>query len=267
MTHSSVPRPEADIVGAMPLVITETRGAARHLVLNRSDKRNAFNSELVDAVGSALSDAADDASVRVVVIRGEGAVFSAGMDLQELLSLSATPERLREFRRRALGAWNLAEEMTKPTIAQIHGGCFGGALELALACDMRVIAEGTRLSIPEVRLGLVPDVGGSSRLPAVVGLGRAKELVMTGREFDAAEAERIGFANRVAPASELDAATDELVEQLVAGFPVPVGLAKRLLDAAAKPALANTLEQEVMAQEVAVASLAAAMRDQVEEQD
>lgn len=250
----------------MSLVTIENRGAARHLVLNRAEKRNAFNSELVDALGAALTDAADDAAVRVVVIRGSGAVFSAGMDLKELMGLSATPERLREFRRRALNAWNLAEEMTKPTIAQIHGGCFGGALELALACDLRVVAEGSRMSIPEVRLGLVPDVGGSSRLPAVVGLGRAKELVLTGREFDAAEAERIGLANRVAPESEIVAVTDQLVEELVAGFPVPVGLAKRLLDAAAKPALALTLEQEVMAQEVAVASLAAAMRDAVEDQ-
>jgi enoyl-CoA hydratase/carnithine racemase len=107
----------------------------------------------------------------------------------------------------------------------------------------------------------VPDVGGASRLPAVVGLGRAKELVLTGREFDAEEAFRIGFANRVAPLAGLEAATRELTDQLVSAFAVPVGLAKRVLDAAAKPALAQTLELEVTAQEVAVASLAAAMRE------
>lgn len=248
----------------MPLVTTEDRGDVRHIVLNRADKRNSFNSELVDAAGAALREAADNSSVRVVVLRGDGPVFSAGMDVKELASLAGSPERLREFRRRALDAWNLAEEMTKPVVAQIHGVCIGGAMELACACDLRVIASDTRISIPEVRLGLVPDVGGSSRLPAIVGLGMAKELVLTGREFDGDEAGRIGFANRVVPADQLDATTDALVEELMVGFPTPIGLAKRLLDAAAKPGLANTLEMEVMAQEVAVATLAAAMRDSVE---
>ncbi len=245
----------------MELVISEDRGAVRHVVLNRAEKRNAFNFELVEALGDALASAADDSSVRVVVIRGEGAVFSSGMDVKELASLSGSPQRLREFRRRAIQAWNLAEEMTKPTIAQIHGACMGGAMELALACDLRVIDTAARMSIPEVRLGLIPDVGGSSRLPAVVGLGRAKELILTGREFDAEEALRIGLANRVADAAELDAATEELTTDLTAGFAVPIGLAKRVLDAAAKPALSTTLELEVTAQEVSVASLSAAMRD------
>lgn len=250
----------------MTLVTTEDRGTVRHVILNRADKRNAFNFDLVRATGDALLAAANDPDVRCVVIRGDGAVFSSGMDVKELASLSGSPQRLREFRRECILAWNLAEEMTKPTIAQIHGVCFGGALELALACDLRVVAEDARLSIPEVRLGLVPDVGGSSRLPAIVGLGRAKELVMTGREFGADEAFRIGFANRVAPADELDAATAELTEQLTSGFAVPVGLSKRILDAAAKPALALTLELEVTAQEVAVAALSAAMRDAAAEQ-
>lgn len=244
----------------MELVRTEDRGAVRHVILNRTDKRNAFNFELVEALGDALGDAADDSGVRVVVLRGEGSVFSAGMDVKELASLSGSPERLREFRRRCIQAWNLAEEMTKPTIAQLHGACMGGAMELALACDLRVIAQGTRMSIPEVRLGLIPDVGGSSRLPSIVGLGRAKELILTGREFDADEALGIGLANRVADASDLNAATQSLVDDLTAGFPVAIGLAKRVLDAAAKPALSTTLELEVTAQEVAVASLSAAIK-------
>lgn len=244
----------------MSLVLTEDRGAVRHLILNRPDKRNAFAFDLVRALAEKLQEAADDASVRVVVIRGEGPVFSAGMDVKELASLSGSPERLREFRRECILAWNLAEEMTKPTIAQIHGGCFGGALELAVACDLRVVAEDARLSIPEVRLGLVPDVGGSSRLPAVVGLGRAKELVLTGREFGGAEAERIGFANRVAPAADLDAATQALVDELLMALPVPQGLAKRIMDASARPALSTTLEMEVIAQEKCVAELSAAIK-------
>ncbi|MFT4048789.1 MAG: enoyl-CoA hydratase/isomerase family protein [Solirubrobacterales bacterium] len=245
----------------MDLVTTEDRGQVRHVVLSRSDKRNSFNAELVQATGAALRAAAEDTEIRVVVLRGEGPVFSSGMDVKELASLAGTPEKLREFRRGALDAWNLAEEMTKPVIAQLHGACIGGAMELALACDLRVVAEDTKISIPEVRLGLVPDVGGSSRLPAVVGLGVAKELILTGRTIDGVEAGRIGLANRVVPADQLEQATDDLAQELMAGFATPIGLAKRLLDAAAKPALAATLEMEVMAQEVSVAALSAAMRE------
>jgi enoyl-CoA hydratase/carnithine racemase len=232
------------------LVISEDRGHVRHVILNRPDKRNAFDGELVLATGAALRAAADDPDVWVVVVRGAGKVFSAGMDVAALAGAASQPERLRAFRRGALDAFNLAEEMTKPVIAQIHGVCLGGALELALACDMRVLSDDAFVGMPETRLGLVPDLGGSSRLPQVVGLGRAKELIMTGRVIGAQDAERIGLANRVAPAEQLDAATQELVDELLACAPVAVGLAKRLMDASARPALSTTLELEVAAQEL-----------------
>lgn len=238
----------------MSLVETEDRGAVRHLILNRPEKRNAMHGELVLAIGAALKEAANDAHVRCVVVRGAGAMFSSGMDFAALGGLAATPEHLRAFRREVLEAWNLAEEMTKPTICQIHGGCIGGALELALACDLRVMASDAIVGMPETRVGLIPDVGGSSRLPAVVGLGRAKELIMTGKLIGAEEAERIGLANRVAAPEELDAATQQLVDELLACAPLAVGLVKRVLDAAAKPALAATLEQEVVAQQLCALS-------------
>jgi enoyl-CoA hydratase/carnithine racemase len=233
----------------MTLVLTEDHGPVRHVVLNRPEKRNAFNGDLVLATGEALREAAADPSVRCVVLRGEGPMFSSGMDLGSLAELAAAPEHLRAFRRACIEAWNLAEEMTKPTICQIHGACIGGALELALACDLRVVAADAVVGMPETRIGLIPDVGGSSRLPAVVGLGRAKELIMTGRLIDGAEAERIGLANRVAPADELDAVCGALVDELLACAPVAVGLAKRVMDASARPALAVTLELEVTMQE------------------
>jgi enoyl-CoA hydratase/carnithine racemase len=233
----------------MTLVLTEDHGPVRHVVLNRPEKRNAFNGELVLATGEALREAAADQAVRCVVIRGAGPMFSSGMDLGSLAAISEAPDDLRPFRRACLEAWNLAEEMPKPTICQIHGACIGGAMELALACDLRVIAADALIGMPEVRIGLIPDVGGSSRLPAVVGLGRAKELIMTGKLIGGVEAERIGLANRVAPAEELDAATSSLVDDLLACAPVAVGLAKRVMDASAKPALSTTLELEVTAQE------------------
>ena len=233
----------------MNLVLTEDHGPVRHVVLNRPEKRNAFHGELVEATGEALRAAADDPAVRCVVVRGAGPMFSSGMDLAALAALAEAPEHLRAFRRRCLEAWNLAEEMVKPTICQVHGACIGGAMELALACDLRVIAADALIGMPETRIGLIPDVGGASRLPAVIGLGRAKEMVMTGKLIGGDEAERIGLANRVAPAEELEAAVQQLVDELLACAPVAVGLSKRVMDASARPALSTTLELEVAIQE------------------
>jgi enoyl-CoA hydratase/carnithine racemase len=238
----------------MSIVTTEERGAVRHVVLNRPDKRNAMNGELVQALGVELTAAANDPDAHVVVVRGEGPMFSSGMDFGDLVALSDAPENLRAFRRRILEIWNLCEEMPKATVCQIQGGAIGGALELALACDLRVAAEDALLGLPETRVGLIPDVGGSSRLPAVVGLGRAKEMIMTSKLVNGVEAERIGLVNRVAPPDQLEAATEQLVTELLGCAPVAVGHAKRVMDAAAKPALAATLEQEVTVQELCARS-------------
>lgn len=227
----------------------EDRDGVRRLTLQRAEKRNAFDGALIEALGHGLEAAAADESVRVLVVRGEGPMFSSGMDVGDLRRLSEDPSGLRAYRRAILGWWSLLEEMPKPTICQIHGGCLGGAFELALAADFRVMAEDAVAGIVEARVGLLPDVGGCSRLPAVVGLGNAKELIMTGKLIDGREAHRIGFANRIAPADELDACVDAFAGELRACAPRAIGLAKRIVDAAAKPALAATLEQEVQAQE------------------
>jgi enoyl-CoA hydratase/carnithine racemase len=209
---------------------------------------------LIQALGHAFEDAAADNSVRVVVVRGAGPMFSSGMDLGSLQGVSKQPQALRDFREPILRWWNLLEQMPKPTIAEIHGACIGGAMELALAADMRVMAEDALAAILEVKIGLIPDVGGCSRLPAVVGVGRAKELIMTGRFLGAEEALQIGFANRIAPVDELEATTQALCDELLAAAPIAVALAKRVIDQAAKPALEETLEREVEAQEQLAAS-------------
>jgi enoyl-CoA hydratase/carnithine racemase len=237
----------------MALVEVEDRGGTRFVVLNRAEKRNALNGELIAELAAALEEAAGDSVVRVLVLRGEGAMFSSGMDLNDLRALSESPGDVRRFRRPILATWNLLEEMPKPTICQIHGAALGGAFELALACDFRTMAEDAVAGIMEVRVGLLPDVGGCSRLPAVVGLGNAKELIMTGKVIDGREAHRIGFANRIAPAEELDAVTSAFADEFLACAPRAVGMAKRIMDGAAKPALALTLEQEVAAQETLAA--------------
>ena len=234
-------------------VSVEQQGPVRHLILDRAEKRNAINLAMVLELREAAQHAADDSDTHIVVLRGAGPAFSAGIDVYELGSFSGT-HQLRPFRRACIECVNLLEEMPKPVIAQIHGPCLGLGAEIALACDMRVMADDTLFGLPEVKLGLIPDVGGSSRLPAVVGLGIAKELIMTGRTIDAAECLRIGVANRLAPAGDLESATQALVDELLAAAPLAAGLAKRVLDGVAKPTLAASLEQEVSIQQTLVAT-------------
>lgn len=239
----------------MSIVITEDRGPVRHVVLNRAEKRNAMSQELLRALADALREASVEESVHCVVLRGEGPVFSAGVDLGELAASANEPGNFRPFRNTFLACPNLCEEMPKPVVCQIHRTCVGGALEVALGCDLRIASDDAQFSLPEVRFGIIPDVGGSTRLPAVVGLGRAKELIMTGRTIDASEAERIGLVNRVVAPEDLDTATDALIGELLANSHVAVGRAKRVIDASARPALAQTLEMEVSVQEYCVATM------------
>jgi enoyl-CoA hydratase/carnithine racemase len=238
----------------MSIVFTEDHGPARHVVLNRPEKRNAMSQELLRALGDALREAAAEESVHCVVLRGEGPVFSAGVDLGELAESAGRTGVMRPFRQVFLDCANLCEEMAKPVVCQIHRTCVGGALEVALGCDLRIASSDGQFGLPEVRFGIIPDVGGSTRLPAVVGLGRAKELIMTARTIDATEAERIGLINRVVAPEELEQATQALVDELLANSHVAVGRAKRVIDASARPTIAQSLEMEISVQEYCVAA-------------
>jgi enoyl-CoA hydratase/carnithine racemase len=219
---------------------------------DRPEERNAMNLDVLLELAAALHNAAADGAVQCVVLRGEGPVFSAGADRDELAVSAGGPGR--RFREVFLDGANTCEEMAKPVICQIHGACLGGALEVALGCDFRLASSDARLGLPEVKFGVIPDVGGSTRLPAVVGLGRAKELIMTARTIDASEAERIGLVNRVAAPDQLEQATQQMVAELLANSHVAVGRAKRVIDASARPALAAGLVLEGAVQEYCLAA-------------
>lgn len=240
--------------GHMSHIRIEDRDSVRHLIFDRADKRNAMNSEFIVDLDTALLDTQNDPAIRCVVIRGDGPMFSAGIDTSSLSDFSGGLAKLRPTREAMIRAFNRCEEMTKPVIAQVHGAAIGMAMELTLACDMRVTADDAVWSLPETRIGLIPDVGGSSRLPAIVGLGRAKELIMTGKFIAGDEAERIGLANRSVPAGQLDEAVQTLVDELLGCAPIAVGLAKRVLDSVARPNLSQNLELEVTAQTVCAAT-------------
>jgi enoyl-CoA hydratase/carnithine racemase len=186
----------------MSIVFSEDRGSVRHVILNRPEKRNAMNQELLLALGGALREAAGDPDVHCVVLRGEGPVFSAGVDLAELGQSAGHMGMLRPFRQVFLDCANLCEEMAKPVVCQIRRAAIGGSLEVALGCDLRVADTDAQLGLPEVKFGIIPDVGGSTRLPAVVGLGGAQGADLDG-QADRRPARRLTSAsvNRVAEPS------------------------------------------------------------------
>lgn len=209
---------------------------------------NLVTTELTRQLGAILDRLAADDDVRVVVVAdAAGRAFCAGSDVGEFADLHghvAEDKLLREkhvYRRLAT--------LPAPTIAAIEGACLGGGLELALCCDLRVAGEGARLGLPEARLGVIPGSGGTQRLPRVVGLGRAKELILTGELLDAAAAERIGLVNRVTPQGQARAEARRLAEQLAARGPVALREAKRLVDLAVDVPLDAGLAAELDASE------------------
>ena len=240
----------------MSLVGIEDRGAVRHVVLQRAEKRNAFNGELIAALGDALRARRPwTRTCACVVVRGEGAMFSSGMDLNDLRELSRGPERPARLPPADPDAGGTcSRRCPSPPSARSTAHASGGAFELALAADFRVMAEDAVAGIMEVRVGLLPDVGGCSRLPAIVGLGNAKELIMTGKVDRRARGapDRLRQPDRARRRARRG--TEGFANELLACAPRAVGLAKRVMDAAAKPALAATLEQEVQAQEPLAAS-------------
>jgi enoyl-CoA hydratase/carnithine racemase len=191
----------------------EAVGARGRITLNRPDKLNPLSATALDELAAAARWFDEQREVKVVVVAGAGRAFTAGADLAAF----ATPDPSLSPRESAALGRRMAdtiEAMRAVTIARIHGYCIGGGVVLASACDLRVAADTTRFSIPEVDLGIPLTWGGIPRLVRDIGAAMTKELVMTCREFDAAEAHAIGFVNRVVPLERLDLEVDELAAVL-----------------------------------------------------
>lgn len=176
--------------------------------------------------------------IRIVVVRGEGRAFSAGLDrsvagglVAELAQLPAADALARIAAAQEAFSWLRRPDLV--TIARVQGHAIGAGLQLALACDLRVLAEDAQLAMAEVTLGLVPDLGGTKRLVELVGYARALEICVTGRRLDATEAARLGLANLVVPAAELDGAVEDLTAAVLAGDRDAVIEIKALLAGAA----------------------------------
>jgi len=221
------------------VVKARVEGEIAYLTLNRPEKRNAINGQVLRAIPEALAKA-DQPGVRAIILYGEGPVFSAGIDFTSFVGEGgilggsgerrADPSRFRFFIGESQAALSRLESTEKPIIGALHGYVGGLGLELALACDARVAAAGTRLGMPEVRIGLIPDVGGTTRLTRTVGYAWAKDLIMTARMIDAEEALRIGLVNRVVEPGGHLAAAEQLAREIARNAPLAVGLAKRVID-------------------------------------
>lgn len=219
----------------MELVLTQQRDTIFEIILNRPDKRNAINMEMFEAFDTAVSLANHTPNIRAVLIRGAGKAFSSGIDVTSFLMLpqkygAEWLQRARRITDDFQAVLTRLERLELPTIALLHGHCLGMAFELALACDIRIAAEGTKLGLPETRLGLIPDVGGTTRLTRIVGPARAKELIFTGRSFDAAYAARWGIVNYTVPEAELMPKAEALAAEISEAAPLAVGMAKRVID-------------------------------------
>jgi len=217
------------------LIHTGQRDAIFEIILNRPDKRNAINREMFREFDAAVTTAAKTPGLRAVLIRGQGKAFSAGIDVSALLGLAQEYGPHWQTRMRAItdefqGVLTRLERLELPTIALLHGYCLGLALELALACDIRIAAEGAKLGLPEALLGIIPDVGGATRLTRLAGPARAKELIFTGRQIYAAQAEAWGIVNYVVPVDELMAKGEALAAEIRQAAPLAVGMAKRVID-------------------------------------
>lgn len=209
---------------------------------------NLVSKEVTEALGAALTRIERDDVVRAVVLVGTGArAFSAGSDVKEFPSLRGRVGEGKLIEENA--AYNQLAALPFPTVAAIEGNALGGGLELALCCDLRVASQTARLGLPEVRLGVMPGSGGTQRLPRLIGLARAKELILLGDIIDADTALSFGLVNRVVPRGQAEAAAMELAETLASRGPVAVREAKSVLDATLDGSLAAGQAGELEASE------------------
>ena len=214
---------------ADPVLVVDDVGPVRRLTMNRPESLNALSGELIDALSQALDAAADDDSVRVLIVRGAGRAFCAGYDLNEDAGAGAQDSRswYGELR-------HSADEMMKfydypkPIIASVHSYCLAGGCDLMMVCDLCVCSDDARFGEPEIRFGsgVVTMV-----MPWVLGARKAKELLFTGQDrIDAAEALRIGLVNKVVPAAELERATLALAQEIAKNDPFAVAMQKRAIN-------------------------------------
>ena len=213
------------------------------LTIHRPDAMNSMNGALVAALRDTFNEIDQDPTVRVVVLTAGGEkVFCAGADLKERKTMSEAEvtQRIRDYKT----AFDAIANVSKPVICAINGYAFGGGLEIALACDIRLVAKETSVGLTELALGIIPGAGGTQRLPRLIGASKAKELMFTARRLSGDEALAWGVVNHVVPRAELLAAAKALASEMLKAAPVAVAQAKRAIDSGLDADLSRGLEIE-----------------------
>ncbi len=219
----------------------EVKDGIAWVTFSRPKALNALAADVLREIAEVTEVIAEDPEVRVAVFTGEGKAFVAGADISEINALKDVFIG-REFALAGQEVMNHIAALPVPTIAAVNGYALGGGLELALACDLRVAASGARLGLPEVGLGLIPGFGGTQRLPRLIGVGRALDLILTGRHVPAEEALQLGLVNRVADNAIM--AAQELAKSIMKNSPVAIALAKEAVARGYDVPLPEALEIE-----------------------
>lgn len=221
------------------------------IVLHRPEKLNAWDEAMLDALREAFRDASSDREIRVIVFTGRGRAFGVGADVaifetvEDQVSFRALSRSVTDF-------FESIERTEKPVLAAINGICVGGALELALSCDIRIASDQARFGFPEVNIGLIPGVTGTSRAPGLIGPDQAKRLIFTGELISAEEAERLGLVTEVVKDQELADRTRELAQAICQKAPLAVGMAKLVVTHSLTMDLHSLISYEAMCQSLLV---------------
>ncbi len=233
----------SDVPDRPELVTVERQDDLVWLTIQRPEVMNCLSFPTLRRFRTLLEELRQDLSIRCLLITGAGdRAFCAGADLKERKTMP--DERVPRFVANIRGLMDDVEALPQPTIAVIGGFAFGGGTELALACDLRVAAARATLGLTEVSLAIIPGAGGTQRMPRLIGKSRAKDLILTGRRIDAAEAERIGLVNRVAADDALRETALEMARAIAANGPIAVRAAKDAIDTGSELPLAQGLEHE-----------------------
>jgi enoyl-CoA hydratase/carnithine racemase len=213
------------------------------ILLNRPERKNAFTLDMIDEWATALRSAQRDPSVRVVLLTGAGDAFCSGVDLAVLESVGDEPMALKSMLLDGVHQVARAvDDLSKPLIAAVNGVAVGAGMDMALMCDVRLLAESARMSEGYIKVGLVPGDGGGYYLPRIVGTSKALELLWTGDFIDSAEALRLGIANRVYPDAEFRDACATFAARLCAQPPINVSMIKRVVQQSASSDLRSALD-------------------------
>lgn len=226
-------------------LLLERNGEIAVITLNRPESFNALNMEMIKLLSQTIQDIRFSPDIRVLIITGAGKAFCSGADLKEQITMS--PDQVREYIYTIRTTFSALEDLPIPVISAVNGLALGGGTELALACDIRVASEAAIMGLPEVTLAIIPGAGGTQRLSRLVGPGKAKELIFTGRKISAGDALGIGLVNQVVTGERLLKAAKELAAEIAANGPIAVRQAKLAVNQGMEIELGTALVLETAA--------------------